>query len=340
MSAEEEMDRIAVTQIDAGRDDYGDIAFEFNGKRIAVSVLPGPSSQDIEGHLIRLLTKATTADGDEYEDLLDEILDIILDAGKAVFRRVAPPSTAPSPCGQDLHSLLYPETFHFRLKSVDNKPTIVPIPEKDAYAAEFPFDQKVESDFQIDNELPQYSSREIQVLETFVGSGVVSRVLVKDQEMLCKARNSGLLDGSLERELSSLQTIKALSKGSTSIRIPRLIAYIKHAENGHIIGLLREWIPSGIRGGRLKEVCTFTTDKKRREKWATQIRETVDHLHGIGLVWGDGNPSNVIIDSNDDAWLIDLAGGWTGGWVDEEIAGTREGDEQAVGNIFKYLGVE
>jgi serine/threonine protein kinase len=343
VSTKEKMDSIAVTHIYAGEEDGGEIIFEFNGKHIAVSVFPGHSSQFIEGHLIGLLAKATTGDlGDEYEDLVDEILNVILDAGKAVFRRVAAPSPAPTGShSQDLHSLLYPETLHFRLESVDNKPTIVSINSDDAYAVEAQFDQDVNSDLQIDGELPQFSSRDIQILETLVGSGAVSRVLVRGQEMLCKAQKSGLLDRNLERELSSLQTIKAaLSRGSRSIRIPRLIAYVKHAEDGHIIGLLREWIPSGVLGGCLKDVCTSTTCKERREKWAAQIRETVDQLHEMGLVWGDGKPSNVIIDSNDNAWLIDLAGGWTDGWVDEGIADTVKGDEQAVGNIFKFLGVE
>jgi hypothetical protein len=60
----------------------------------------------------------------------------------------------------------------------------------------------------------------------------------------------------------------------------------------------------------------------------------------MGLVWGDGKPGNVIIDDGDNAWLIDLAGGWTDGWVDDEVADTAEGDEQAGRNIFKFLDVE
>lgn len=138
----------------------------------------------------------------------------------------------------------------------------------DSYATEAQFDQEVDSELQIDSELPQYSSQQIQVLETFVGSGAVSRVLVQGQgqEMLCKARKSGLLDQNLERELFSLQTIKAFSRESKLIRTPQLIAYVKHAGNGHIIGLLREWIPSGVLGGSLKAVCTSTTGKERKEK--------------------------------------------------------------------------
>ena len=38
MSAAEEMDNISVTQIYTGKDDGGEVTFEFNGKHIAVSV--------------------------------------------------------------------------------------------------------------------------------------------------------------------------------------------------------------------------------------------------------------------------------------------------------------
>jgi serine/threonine protein kinase len=169
--------------------------------------------------------------------------------------------------------------------------------------------------------------------------------------MLCKAQPSGLLVRELELELFRLQAIKTFSSSSSSssssreesrsssVRVPRLIACVKRAENGHIIGLLREWIDPGVRGGCLKNVCyaDSTPAKERREKWAAQIRETVDRLHEMGVVWGDGKPRNVVIDSNDDAWLIDLGGGWTPGWVDEELV---EGDEQAVRKILEFLGVE
>jgi tRNA A-37 threonylcarbamoyl transferase component Bud32 len=65
----------------------------------------------------------------------------------------------------------------------------------------------------------------------------------------------------------------------------------------------------------------------------------VDQLHEIGVVWGDGKAGNVIIDNDDIAWLIDFGGGWTEGWVDEELADTVEGDEQAVRNIIKFLDI-
>jgi len=85
-----------------------------------------------------------------------------------------------------------------------------------------------------------------------------------------------------------------------------------------------------------------------RQRWAAQIRETVEQLHDAGLVWGDAHLGNVLIDKNDDAWLlIGYGGGYTWpctpgsrwGWVgvDKELADTKEGDLQAVERIVECL---
>jgi tRNA A-37 threonylcarbamoyl transferase component Bud32 len=345
------MDDIAVTRIYAGDGDGAEIVLEYNGKQIAVSLFPSHLTQDwhkgqhkppIEDHLIDLLGRAVAEDCDgEYDDIIDEVLDVILDTGKPLFAQGTTLPTA-SPSQQLLHSLLYPETHNFRLETINSKPTIFPIKPNEFYAIlEAQPNCDADSDFQIDDDLPQYSSKEIRVVESFVGSGVVSRVLVNGQEMLCKARRKGLLDPSLERELASLQKIKkACSSTSRSIRVPGLLGYVKHAEHGHVIGLLREWIPFCALGGRLRDMRVSTIPQERREKWAAQIRDTVDQLHDIEIIWGNGKPSNVIVDNSDDIWLVDFGGGWTQGWVDEELADTVEGDEQAVRCIVKFLGVE
>ncbi len=58
----------------------------------------------------------------------------------------------------------------------------------------------------------------------------------------------------------------------------------------------------------------------------------------MGVVWGDGKASNVVVDEKDDAWLTDF-GGYTEGWVDKELADTVEGDEQAVKKIIEFLNI-
>jgi len=53
-----------------------------------------------------------------------------------------------------------------------------------------------------------------------------------------------------------------------------------------------------------------------------QIRETVDSLHDVGVIWGDGKPDNILIhDKIDDAWVIDFGGGYTKGMGGPGITG-------------------
>lgn len=346
------MDRIAVCQINGGDGDGADIVFDYNGNRISVSILPSSPSQDdgqskehqpsTEDRVIGLLDRATSADinDDEYEEIEDEVIAIILDAGKTAFAGMPPSDLTVRSTNQDLHSLLYPRTFTFRLLSAAGKVSIVSIDSEEAYSCpEARFDRDFECDLTIDDILPQYSSEEISIQEIFVqgGTHAVCRVLVDGKEMLCKAWGKGLSDLNLERELAKLQKIRtAYSHSRPPVRVPQLLGYVKHPEAGCILGLLREWVP----GCRLKNADIAGTVQGRRREWASQIRETVRQLHKIDVFWGDGKASNVIIDKEDNAWLIDFGGGWTEGWVDGELADTVEGDEQAVERIMKFLGIE
>jgi tRNA A-37 threonylcarbamoyl transferase component Bud32 len=111
-------------------------------------------------------------------------------------------------------------------------------------------------------------------------------------------------------------------------------------DGGPPIGIPEEYIPTEYGLATLRDVDITVVDHSRRLKWATQIKEMVDKLHKIGMVWGDGKPHNVLVHKDtDDAWLIDFGGPWTDGWVDEELRETREGDLQAVRRIVMFLGV-
>ena len=68
-----------------------------------------------------------------------------------------------------------------------------------------------------------------------------------------------------------------------------------------------------------------------------QVTDTLTQLHNAGLVWGDAKPDNILIDKNDDAWVIDFGGGYTRGFVEREKAGTVEGDLQGLERIVEYV---
>ncbi|KAH7355125.1 hypothetical protein BKA65DRAFT_605110 [Rhexocercosporidium sp. MPI-PUGE-AT-0058] len=158
--------------------------------------------------------------------------------------------------------------------------------------------------------LPQYSSKDISVLETLVGQGYIPQVLVEGTEMCCKSGDDAFWQG-IEREFDCLRKV-ARSQIANSIRVPHLVGLVTSAEIGMIIGILEEYIPSGV----LSDL---------RELEDEGVRETVDLLHDIGVIWGDGKPHNVLIHKEtDDAW---------------ELMETLEGDEQAVGKILEFLDV-
>ncbi|KAJ3541806.1 hypothetical protein NM208_g4429 [Fusarium decemcellulare] len=340
---------VTVLQISAGDDDDADITFEYNGVRINVSIFASSSEQDdtlepkdyIEDRLIRLLGQTVTVDYEDYDRLVDEVLDAILDIGKTPFSQAVPLSHNSSPTKQTLHSCLFSGTLYFRLQTINSKAIIFPIASDDA--SSLPDDDgpdpQFEGHFKADATIPRHSSKDIILQDVFVsGSGIVSKVLVGSQTMLCKARRAGLQDPSLEQELVSLQRIRQADPHG-HIRVPRLQGYVTHAKSGAIVGLLRNWIPCGSHGDTLRDIDVSEVPTKLRWKWADHIRETVDKLHKIGVIWGGGKASDVIVDGNDDIWLIDFAGGWLEGWVDEELAGSKAGDNQAVRKITEFLGL-
>jgi serine/threonine protein kinase len=144
----------------------------------------------------------------------------------------------------------------------------------------------------------------------------------------------------IEREFECLQTI-ARSELASSIRVPKLAGLVEIAETRKLVGILEAYIPHHPENPSiLQDLEISTTSELRRKKWTAQIRETVDQLHGIGVVWGGGKPHNVLINSDtDDAWLIDFGRGSTDDWVDEEIMETKKSDEQAVEKIFRFLEI-
>lgn len=107
-------------------------------------------------------------------------------------------------------------------------------------------------------------------------------------------------------------------------------------KDGQTKGLLYHWIQT-LSSGTLTFSLTPDTPMQQREQWATQIQKTVDEFHRLGVVWGDVKSDNVLIDSENNALVIDLEGGTTGGWVDREVGGTVEGDLQGMERLRDFI---
>ena len=70
-----------------------------------------------------------------------------------------------------------------------------------------------------------------------------------------------------------------------------------------------------------------------------QVKEIVNQLHVIGVVWGDVKPDNVLIDNKGDAWVVDFGGGYSPDWVDHEKRDTLDGDLQGISRLETFLGI-
>ncbi|EGX50424.1 hypothetical protein AOL_s00076g188 [Orbilia oligospora ATCC 24927] len=330
---------ISLVRIQTGWGEAADIDFDYNEKRVSVSLVSTDTSGSretgyhgalAEDELINKLTQ-TMASEEFDEDSNYEVIDIIVNAGKEFFATIPPFLIPTSFQQQTLHSIIYPETFYLTFRTVDGNPTVTQVaaPERLLNFC---------SEFQIDDSLPRYSSEDIIVSKALIEHGKVTKVVINGQDMLCKAEENGIETTSLLREISSLQTIRNANSGC--IRVPKLLGYVKHPFDGSIIGFLREWIPSSSFGQSLKDIKVDEAPRELREKWAVQIRQSLHELHRIGVFWGDGKPSNIIIDDNNDLWLIDFGDGWTNGWTEEMSVGTLASDRQALEKILKYLEVE
>lgn len=139
----------------------------------------------------------------------------------------------------------------------------------------------------------------------------------------------------LLRELDTYAKISNATLDDTLL-VPRLKSLVRDGI-GTVYGLLLTYIDCGH---RTLARAVPGTPQYLREKWATQIQQTVRQLHSMGIVWGDVKPDNVLIDSDQNAWVVDFGGGYTDGWVPSDLAETVEGDLAGLKRLTRFLDVE
>ncbi|KAF2836087.1 hypothetical protein M501DRAFT_940449, partial [Patellaria atrata CBS 101060] len=100
---------------------------------------------------------------------------------------------------------------------------------------------------------------------------------------------------------------------------------ISFAEQGALVDLIYDW-----KG-------TSTLPWKRRERWAKQIVQGLSEIHEAGFVQGDFTLSNIVVDSNDNAKIIDInRRGCPVGWEPPEMSRLIESKQR----ISIYIGVK
>jgi hypothetical protein len=145
-------------------------------------------------------------------------------------------------------------------------------------------------------------------------------------------------DRGLEQQLEPYVQVLKSNLGN-EVRVVRLLGVVTGSDGEKAAGLLLTYIDYRCEYDGILDGSILRTPILLRERWASQVRETVEKLHQAGIVWGDATAHNVMIDRNNDAWLIHVGfvNRYTRGWVDKEKAGTKEGDLQGVGKIVEFL---
>lgn len=165
-----------------------------------------------------------------------------------------------------------------------------------------------------------------------------SKVFIRGEVYFFKAFGGFGLQAT-KRELKELRRIgeaTAQNKLPQDTRIGRLhgVAHL----GGMLIGLLLTYIEGKKRicPNTLHNVVWNSPDSLRK-KWSEDIGDVVHKLHGAGCVWGDAKPENVLIDVDDEAWVIDFGGGFTPGWVSREKQLSKGGDLEGLAKIQEWL---
>lgn len=334
----EEPSTCAVVEWMYGVESECKLKIEYNQKCFHITLSPNaPPANTIEGLLLQKLDNAQRAGDVDEDEVMDEIADVVCEAGLPQFEQLAPPNPTDRTKARtgltDLYSFLHPETFYFQLVTIEGRAQIVRQHKPGREAQLFPLETATSA-------LPTFAMRDIQVLQTLRGTRI-TKVLVKGQERCCKI-SSNITQSAVQREFDCLNQVMAANVGSL-IRVPKLVGLVHapyNCHNGQVVGIIEEYIHSPPGYSTLRRIDGQNVAESQKAKWAEQVRQTVEALHRIEVVWGDGKADNVLVDANEDAWLIDFGGGWAQGWVDEKLAGTFEGDTQAVEEIEGFLGVE
>lgn len=137
---------------------------------------------------------------------------------------------------------------------------------------------------------------------------------------------------SAERELKAYTQIRQANP--SQLRTSTLFSLVRD-EFGWLLGLLLHYI--NCNSLTLQHAVTPEVSLSVRQYWAAEIDETLTRLHEIGNVLGDVKAANILVDAQDDPWIVDFGGSYTPGWVEKDLAGTVKGDEQGLSRIIDYI---
>lgn len=133
-----------------------------------------------------------------------------------------------------------------------------------------------------------------------------------------------------------LYEINALTQLQNSRHVIELYGIIVDDREEHVKGLLISYAENGTLVDMIYD-HDHHLPWSRREKWAHQIVEGLSEIHEAGFVQGDFTLSNIVIDENDDAKIIDInRRGCPVGWEPPEATPLIDSNQR----ISMYIGVK
>lgn len=176
---------------------------------------------------------------------------------------------------------------------------------------------------------------------------------VKESELCFEAHMSGFVykvsvngETFIKKEIPGpdsvdefLYEINALANLSGSDHVVQFQGLVIDDRETHVKGLL---ISFAEQGALVDLIYDHKEDKEhlswpRRERWAKQIVQGLADIHEAGFVQGDFTLSNIVIDENDAARIIDInRRGCPVGWEPPEISRLVESSQR----ISMYIGVK
>ncbi|MCJ1313109.1 hypothetical protein MMC25_006786 [Agyrium rufum] len=161
-------------------------------------------------------------------------------------------------------------------------------------------------------------------------SGFVYKVKVGDK-IYVKKEVPG--PESVDEFLYEINALNSLNGSSNVIQFQGLVF---NPETNLLTGLLIDYAEHGSLVDMIFD-ADHTIPYSRRERWMRQIIQGLSDIHEAGFVQGDFTLSNIVIDSDDNARIIDInRRGCPLGWEPPEIATLIESRQR----ISMYIGVK
>ncbi|KAK4542450.1 hypothetical protein LTR36_006702 [Oleoguttula mirabilis] len=117
-------------------------------------------------------------------------------------------------------------------------------------------------------------------------------------------------------------------------RSPYFAGCVTSKKGTTVLGLLVQWIDA-------TKLADTSIEQRSMyiPKWRAQVRATLEVLHEHGVIWGDANAWNILIDRRGDAWVIDFDGGCR---PDEELVPNEANaaiELRAVDRLFEAIAL-